>query len=159
MATDGDRHANDADDDCGQLNRTNDHEPDNMSNDDEDADRDVNDHNDDDDDDDAEEELNGGDVSVCKSCARLARSPRCPDSTRSQRRPHGFMVGNRSPTTYGSRSPSSARCSASTATMSCSPRPSATDRTQPTRAPTSTNMLTIKVLTQHPLPYIALTKT
>jgi hypothetical protein len=40
MATDGDRHANDDDDDlaeCDQLNRTNDHEPDdNMSHDDDD---------------------------------------------------------------------------------------------------------------------------
>ena len=37
MATDGDRHANDDDDECDQLNRTNDHEPDdNMSHDDDD---------------------------------------------------------------------------------------------------------------------------
>ena len=45
MATDGDRHADDDDDECDQLNRTHDHAPDdNMSNDDDDADRDVNDH-------------------------------------------------------------------------------------------------------------------
>ena len=42
-----------------------------MSNDDDDADRDLNDHNDkydDDDDDDAEQVLIGGDDPVCKSC-------------------------------------------------------------------------------------------
>ena len=37
MATDGDMHADDGDDECDQLNRTNDHEPDdNMSHDDDD---------------------------------------------------------------------------------------------------------------------------
>jgi hypothetical protein len=51
MATDGDRHTDDGDGECDQLNRTNDREPDDdMSNDDDDADRDVNDHNEDDDD-------------------------------------------------------------------------------------------------------------
>ena len=52
MATGGDKHADDDDDECDQRNRTNDHEPDdNMSNNDDDADRDVNDHSDKDDDD------------------------------------------------------------------------------------------------------------
>ena len=38
MATDGDRHADDGDDECDQRNRTNDREPDDdMSNDDDDA--------------------------------------------------------------------------------------------------------------------------
>ena len=54
-----------------------------MSNDDDDADRDVNDHSDDDDDDDAEESLIGGDVPVCKSCGKFGhrthRDHRCPD--------------------------------------------------------------------------------
>ena len=60
MAADGDSHADDGDDECDQLNRTYDREPDDdMSDDNDDADRDVNDHNDkdDDDDDDAEEAL------------------------------------------------------------------------------------------------------
>jgi hypothetical protein len=82
MATDGDKHADD--DECDQLNRTNDHEPDdNMSYDDDDADRDVDEHNDKDDDDDAEEALIGGDGPVCKSCGnfgrRTNRDHRCPD--------------------------------------------------------------------------------
>ncbi len=52
MANDGDKHADDDDDECDQRNRTNDHEPDdNMSNNDDDADRDVNDHSGKDDDD------------------------------------------------------------------------------------------------------------
>jgi hypothetical protein len=43
MATDGDRHAEDGDDACDQLNRTNDHEPDdNMRNDDDEARRTAN---------------------------------------------------------------------------------------------------------------------
>jgi hypothetical protein len=84
MATDGDKHADDGDDECDQLNRTNDHEPDdNMSYDDDDADRDVDDHNDKDDDDDAEEALIGGDGPVCKSCGnfghRTNRDHRCLD--------------------------------------------------------------------------------
>ena len=87
MAADGDRHADDGDDECDQLNRTNDHEPDdNMSNDDDDANRDDNDRNDkddDDDDDDAEVALNGGDVPVRKSCGnfghRTHRDHRCPN--------------------------------------------------------------------------------
>ena len=87
MATDGDRHADDGDDECDQLNRPNDHEPDdNVSKGDNDADRDLNDHNDkddDDDEDDAEVALIGGDVPVCKSCGnfghRTHRDHRCPD--------------------------------------------------------------------------------
>ena len=87
MATDGDRHANDDDDECDQLNRTNDHEPDdNMSHDDDNDDIDVNDHNDkddDDDDDDAEQVLIGGDDPVCKSCGnfghRSHRDHKCPN--------------------------------------------------------------------------------
>ena len=72
MATDGDRHADDGDDECDQLNRTNDREPDdNMSNDDDDADRDLHDHNDKDDDDDAEQVRIGGDDPVCKSCGNF----------------------------------------------------------------------------------------
>ena len=94
MATDGDRHAHD-DDECDQLNRTNDYEADDMSNNDDDADRDVNDHNDKDDDDDnddteeadddddAEEAHIDCDVPVCKSCGnfghRTHRDRRCPD--------------------------------------------------------------------------------
>ena len=82
MAADGDRHADDGDDECDQLNRTNDCEPDdNMSNDDDDADRDLNDHNDDDDD--AEQVLIGGDDPVCKSCGnfghRSHRDHKCPN--------------------------------------------------------------------------------
>ena len=91
MATDGDRHADDDDEECDQLNRTYDHEPDNMSNNDDD----VNDHNDidddddnddaeePDDDDDAEEAHIECDVPVCKSCGnfghRTHRDRRCPD--------------------------------------------------------------------------------
>ena len=72
MATDSDRHADDDDDECDQLNSTNDHEPDDdMSTDDDAADREVNDHNDEDDDDDVEVALNGGDVPVCKSCGNF----------------------------------------------------------------------------------------
>ncbi len=84
-ATDGDRHANDDDDECDQLNRTNDHEPDdNMSHDDDDNDDiDVNDHNDKDDDDDAEQVLIGGDDPVYKSCGnfghRSHRDHKCPN--------------------------------------------------------------------------------
>ena len=59
---------------------------DNMSNDDDDAERDLNDHNDkydDDDDDDAEQVLIGGDDPVCKSCGnfghRSHRDHRCPN--------------------------------------------------------------------------------
>ena len=87
MATGGDKHADDDDDECEQLNRTNDHEPDdNMSNNDDDADRDVNGHNDEDDydeNDNAEEALIGSDVPVCNSCGnfghRTQRDHRCPD--------------------------------------------------------------------------------
>ena len=91
----GDRHADDDDEECDQLNRTNDHEADDMSNNDDDADRDVNDHNDKDDDDDnddteeadddddAEEAHIDCDVPVCKSCGnfglRTHRDRRCPD--------------------------------------------------------------------------------
>jgi hypothetical protein len=59
---------------------------DNMSNDDDDAERDLNDHNDkydDDDDDDAEQVLIGGDDPVCKSCGnfghRSHRDHKCPN--------------------------------------------------------------------------------
>ena len=90
MAADGDRHANDNDDECDQLNKTNDYEPDdNMSQDDDNDDIDVNDHNDkdddddDDDDDDAEQVLIGGDGPVCKSCGnfghRSHRDHKCPN--------------------------------------------------------------------------------
>ncbi len=84
MATDGDRYADDGDDECDQLNRTNDRESDdNMSNDDDDANCDVNDHSDDDDDDDADVALNGGDDPVCKSCGnfgnRSHRDHKCPN--------------------------------------------------------------------------------
>ena len=91
MATDGDRHADDDDEECDQLNRTNDHEPDNMSNNDDDVsdhnDIDDDDDNDDaeeaDDDDDAEEAHIDCDVPVCKSCGnfghRTHRDRRCPD--------------------------------------------------------------------------------
>ena len=95
MATEGDRHADDDDEECDQLNRTNDHEADDMSNNDDDADRDVNDHNDKDDDDDnhdayeadddddVEEAHIDCDVPVCKSCGnfghRTHRDRRCPD--------------------------------------------------------------------------------
>jgi hypothetical protein len=90
MAADGDRHADDGDDECDQLNRTNDCEPDeNMRNDDDDANRDLNDHSDkdddddDDDDDDAEQVLIGGDDPVCKSCGnfghRSHRDHKCPN--------------------------------------------------------------------------------
>jgi hypothetical protein len=57
-----------------------------MSNDDDDAERDLNDHNDkydDDDDDDAEQVLIGGDDPVCKSCGnfghRSHRDHKCPN--------------------------------------------------------------------------------
>ncbi len=76
----------------------------------------------------------------------------------SQRRPHGFMVrvvGLRSPNTSITKTTTSAQSSPSTGTISCSPRPVATDRTRSTRAQTSTSMLTIKVHTQHPLSCIA----
>ena len=88
MATDGDRHADDDDEECDQLNRTYDHEPDNMSNNDDD----VNDHNDidddddnddaeePDDDDDAEEAHIECDVPVCKSCGNFVP----PYASRSQ---------------------------------------------------------------------------
>ena len=84
MVVDGDGHAEDGDDACDQLNRTNDHEPDdNMRNDDDEADHDVNDDNDDDDDDDAEQVLFGGDDPVCKSCGnfghRTHRDHKCPN--------------------------------------------------------------------------------
>jgi len=84
MATDGDRYADDGDDECDQLNRTNDRESDdNMSNDDDDANCDVNDHSDDDDDDDADVALNGGDDPVCKPCGnfghRSHRDHKCPN--------------------------------------------------------------------------------
>jgi hypothetical protein len=84
MATDGDRHADDGDDECDQLNKTNDREPDDsMSNDDDDANCNVNDHSDDDDDDDADVALNGGDDPVCKSCGnfghRSHRDHKCPN--------------------------------------------------------------------------------
>jgi hypothetical protein len=56
---------------------------DNMSNDDDDANCDVNDHSDDDDDDDADVALNGGDDPVCKSCGnfghRSHRDHKCPN--------------------------------------------------------------------------------
>ncbi len=75
MATDDDKHADDGDDECDQLNRTNDCEPDeNMRNDDDEGNRDLNDHSDkddDDDDDDADVALNGGDDPVCKSCGNF----------------------------------------------------------------------------------------
>ena len=46
MAADGDNHADDGDDECDQLNRTYDREPDDdMSNDNDDAYREFNDHN------------------------------------------------------------------------------------------------------------------
>jgi hypothetical protein len=46
MAADGDSHADDGDDECDQLNRTYDREPgDDMSNDNDDAYREFNDHN------------------------------------------------------------------------------------------------------------------
>jgi hypothetical protein len=86
MANDGDRHANEGDDECDRLNRTNhDHEPDsdnlnNMSNDDDDADRDVNDHNnkdDDDADDDGDEAVIGSDGPVCKSDTNRAGTLAC----------------------------------------------------------------------------------
>jgi len=70
-------------------------------------------------------------------------------------RPHGFMLGYRWATSSTSETTNSAQSSPSTATISCSPKPVATDRTRPTRAPTSPSMLTIKVLSQHPLSYIA----
>jgi hypothetical protein len=56
---------------------------DNMSNDDDDANCDVNDHSDDDDDDDADVALNGGDDPVCRSCGtfghRSHRDHKCPN--------------------------------------------------------------------------------
>jgi hypothetical protein len=73
-------------------------------------------------------------------------SQRCPDFTLSQRRPRSFMLGYRSPTTSISKTATSAQSSPSTATISCSPKPVATDRTRPHRAPTSTSMLNIQVL-------------
>ena len=87
MAADCDMHAEDGDDECDQLNRTNDCEPDeNMRNDDDDANRDLNDHSDkddDDDDDDAEQELIGGDEAVCKSCGNFGHrshsNHKCPN--------------------------------------------------------------------------------
>ncbi len=72
---------------CDELNRTNDRESDdNMSNDDDDANCDVNDHSDDDDDDDADVALNGGDDPVFKSCGnfghRSHRDHKCPNHQR-----------------------------------------------------------------------------